>query len=772
MPRRGKTMHQDSFDCDGNPPDALRPSLNRFADDTSMLGFRYLHVRYKTWFRILWALLLAFFLGLTVYQVFSRISYYFIKNPLTTVRTYDTPTFLQFPTVLVCNKLQVKASAIARMNPQLLKVMAKMRGDDYSLVNNSKLSAELERFDHIDLLDIFRNAQQSVDDFILGCQYGKSASCTDYVRPVQTPHGLCFAISPNLTVERPGPETTLSLLLNLETYDVIPGWVPEPGVIVSIYSHDAPMTVFYGEGTHLSPGKIMTIPVNDIRKLTRHQTACGTMKLHYFPKSEYSRAACYWDVTYAAIEEHCGCTPLRSPALRNRYNRTEPRMKTDTIIANETKKDENICTLREEFDCVQVALEKPADPETDKRKFCPEDCDDVSYSTIIFGNPLDSASIASHLPSDWEEEKEKKLSAFQVAYDTLPNSLIPPVKDIKNLAKEVKIFINSAAEAFGVTEKVTNDVPCSMTDSYSSMERAIEDMNLEEGFWPDIATYVDSVIPAQLMTVAELLDYDLVHAESHEVEDKDVMQQIKKGLYELDAVETSLSTPETLSGLKNLQPDMQMKLIKTVRGIIYDLRKCIEEMKLNSEELEYRKEKCHNILENQYRILHNARSIASFLSSISIASDYEKIALELISIIRKAMFKDVPELIEWTDYSIHLKQFEAQYKDGASENQKLHDLLKSRKLIQIESIEQVSLLSSRLSGALAAREKFLITTKIAPIANDSALVLKEANNCFLHLKSQLEILKKSHFLKAEWMSRLQRQVVIAQSYSNGPQYDQ
>ena len=29
----------------------LRPTLDRFADDTSMLGFRYLHSRYKNWFR-------------------------------------------------------------------------------------------------------------------------------------------------------------------------------------------------------------------------------------------------------------------------------------------------------------------------------------------------------------------------------------------------------------------------------------------------------------------------------------------------------------------------------------------------------------------------------------------------------------------------------------------------------------------------------------------------------------------------------------------------
>lgn len=71
------------------------------------------------------------------------------------------------------------------------------------------------------------------------------------------------------------------------------------------------------------------------------------MELRHFHKDEYSRAACYWDVTYAAVEEHCGCIPLRSPALRNQYNKTESRMKSDNINATDSKKDENICTLRE-----------------------------------------------------------------------------------------------------------------------------------------------------------------------------------------------------------------------------------------------------------------------------------------------------------------------------------------------------------------------------------------------------------------------------------------
>lgn len=48
MPRRRPTMRRTSSADEEN----LGISGDRFADDTSMLGFRYLHSRYKTWFRL------------------------------------------------------------------------------------------------------------------------------------------------------------------------------------------------------------------------------------------------------------------------------------------------------------------------------------------------------------------------------------------------------------------------------------------------------------------------------------------------------------------------------------------------------------------------------------------------------------------------------------------------------------------------------------------------------------------------------------------------
>jgi hypothetical protein len=57
------------------------------------------------------------------------------------------------------------------------------------------------------------------------------------------------------------------LLLNLEIYESIPGWISEPGVVVSMFDSSVPSTVNYAEGMHLEPGKMVTIPINDIRRV-------------------------------------------------------------------------------------------------------------------------------------------------------------------------------------------------------------------------------------------------------------------------------------------------------------------------------------------------------------------------------------------------------------------------------------------------------------------------------------------------------------------------
>lgn len=56
---------------------------------------------------------------------------------------------------------------------------------------------------------------------------------------------------------------------------------------------------------------------------------------------------------------------------------------------------------------------------------CPEDCQEISYPSVVFGESLVinlyckndvqfPSEIATYLPSDWDDNKEKKITQFQV----------------------------------------------------------------------------------------------------------------------------------------------------------------------------------------------------------------------------------------------------------------------------------------------------------------------------------------------------------------------
>ncbi|CAD5216509.1 unnamed protein product [Bursaphelenchus okinawaensis] len=244
-----------------------RPFMDRFADDTSMLGFRYLHSRYKTWFRILWAVLLIFFFALTIYQVAERCSYYFISNPLITTRLYNTPSEVEFPKIVVCNKMQIKASKVVEVNPRLLSALSESFDDEQHYTTNDTIRHMLTDFNAINSFEFFVNTKQNVEDLFVGCQFGKGKNCIDNVKPILTPNGLCFLVDMSTTVRRPGPESTLQLLLNLEIYESVPGWVTEPGVVLSMFDSSVPFVNHFQEGMHLEPGKAVTIPINDIRRV-------------------------------------------------------------------------------------------------------------------------------------------------------------------------------------------------------------------------------------------------------------------------------------------------------------------------------------------------------------------------------------------------------------------------------------------------------------------------------------------------------------------------
>ncbi|VDK42049.1 unnamed protein product [Anisakis simplex] len=808
MPRRRKHT-DDVITASSTSIESLEPTLNRFAEDTSMLGFRYLHTRYKTWFRCVWALVLIFFIGLTIYQVIERIGYYFIRNPIITTRAYYTPSRIAFPTVLVCNKMQLKSSKIAKLHPNLLRTMSLMYEDDGTLTRNESVWRMIESFDRIVLSNAYSNAFQTVDDFFMSCQYGKGLMCSDNIQTVLTPNGVCFAVKNNLTVERPGPETTLSLLLNLEVYEIIPGWVSEPGVMVSMYDPSVPPSGYLGEGMHLEPGKVVTIPINDMRKLRRHSSECGRQQVGNFNRSEYSHVGCQWYAANNNIEQACRCVSMRSPRHRQTlFSETSQveEQKLNSGIEQKAHKDGvasfPACNLKQEFSCVNNILAKPFDEKTSaEREQCPEDCTEVSFTTIVFGNRLDVNEIASFLPGDWEEEKEKRLTNFQNAFDNLPNHRIPLVRNIQKLATEAQSFLEQALKTFGITENITEThLPCIM-DQQHDLATTIVHFHDIEHIWEHVASYIELIFQFHLGSLFKLLHIDItadfsLYFDNKYRDDEDnktdsKIKEIESAIFDLQLIESSINQPKSVFGLKSLNFDERKAVISKIITSVKELQECLIEMRNDLANISEYRRQCVQIFKDHYNALRDARLVSQLLST-NLFTSYESPMKKLIETLKHVKYQTQPKMFEWKNFDISLRQFETLYSEGGKDSHEIHDLLKMRKILQSDLIREVRFskhfftydpfqegrltmineLLISFNSALMARQNFLNFTQLQPLANSSEYQIQRSIQCLHTLLTCTQTLKKSNFLRAEWLSRLQRQVTIAKSYSPSPQYDE
>uniref|UniRef100_A0A7E4VU83 Amiloride-sensitive sodium channel n=1 Tax=Panagrellus redivivus TaxID=6233 RepID=A0A7E4VU83_PANRE len=796
MPRRRRTYNEDQ--CSTMTASELvadvKPTLNRFADDTSMLGFRYLHSRYKNWFRCVWALLLVFFVGLTIYQVFERIGYYFIRNPLVTVRTYDSPTSIEFPNVVLCPKMQLKASKVAEINPDLLRVMSQIYNDDQTLNLNSSTAQSVRDFDKLNLMEIFKNAGQSIEDLFLSCQFGKHRQCIDSIKPIVTPNGLCFTVSLNSSVQRPGPESTLSMLLNLETYEAIPGWISEPGVILSMFDSTVPATAHFTEGMHLESGKVVTIPINDIRRLRRHSSGCGTSNCGgVFDESEYARAACQWVVKFEDIEKKCGCRPINSPLNRDYFLNKDSEVVITTNNASEPGGNRTLrrsfkkwslpaCSLRKELECVTKWKNEALDGRAlELTQACFQDCQEVTFTTIVFGNELDVNEVSRFLPGDWEEEKEKRLKHFQHAFDILPKHRIPLIQNIQRLSDEAQQFLSDAIELFEVTN-IANEthVPCTMDGEQQSLVKAINRLHTEERLWKNVASFLELMFPYHLGSLFKLLrmeldaDFRLQKRQiRNEKEDGSIdltVKQIDSAIHDLQLIETSMQNSKTVFGLKFLRREERTFVAKKVIRMVKAMLDCLHEMRQKTDQYHYYRGKCFHLFETHYRILLDARTVSRLLTP-HIANDYEKFTRKLGSLLQKSKFQSVPKVFEYHNYDIDLRQFENLYRDGGKDYHALHEILKFRKAIQTDIIENINELTYKLNKVLNARISFLTDIGMEATQTQAVEQIHKTLSCLNGMINPIQTLRKSALLRAEWMSRLQREVTVAQSYSPGPQYD-
>ncbi|RCN35562.1 hypothetical protein ANCCAN_18568 [Ancylostoma caninum] len=586
-------------------------------------------------------------------------------------------------------------------------------------------------FDSVDSLSMHRAAHQKVEDLFLrmasckrgmllfSCEIGKKGSCIDDIRPILTQQGLCFVVSPNMTVRRPGPETTLSMLLNLEVYEIIPGTVSDSGVILSIHDPNDSSSQHHTDGIHLEAGKLVTIPINEVRKLTRYSQYCGRRAIGPFSRKQYSRESCEWVSATQAVEKACKCRPVNSAYNRNTF--ADQKMREVYLYQGKPHRRLKPCTIKQEFDCVAKFTSQQLDAVVDSKE-CPENCEDVTFSSVVFGGRLTPSDVSPFLPSDWEDIKESKVAEFQRALDVIPSHRIPVVREVQSLAE-------SAQEFAQLTEKSFRYLMRSLSRELNSTAAALGLFLRSDGSIDGQATFA--------------------HNES----------MVAFSLLQLGLLENRTGNS---FGLRIMDPKTRERLLQFVVPFIRDLRSCIMKIHDNAERSNEIAEDCRRIFKEYYDVLLDAKKVYALgdLSSIAVV-EYTSNIGRIVTALRRFMFVNRVQILNWHDYEIDLKEFESLYRDGGADNLEIHELMKLRKLMLSDILEYIGLLKTFYVQGLQARRNVLRRLGIVSPRHQGLTAIEATIECL-----------KSAFVRGEWLSRIQRQVEIAQSYSATPQYDQ
>uniref|UniRef100_A0A914XWS2 Uncharacterized protein n=1 Tax=Panagrolaimus superbus TaxID=310955 RepID=A0A914XWS2_9BILA len=387
---------------------------------------------------------------------------------------------------------------------------------------------------------------------------------------------------------------------------------------------------------------------------------------------------------------------------------------------------------------------------------CFQDCHEVTFTTIVFGNELDVNEVSRFLPGDWEEEKEKRLSNFQLAFDILPKHRIPLVQNIQKLATEAQQFLSEAIELFEITNS-TNEthVPCTMDGEQASLVRSINRIHSEERLWKNVASYLELVFPYHLGSLFKLLKMELdtefrlqkrhVRETAEEGTVDAYVKQIENAIFDLQLIETSMQNSKIIFGLKFLNREERTFVVKKIVRMVRSMLDCLHEMRQKPDHYHYYRGKCFHLFENHYRTLLDARTVSKLLTP-NLAADYEKFTRRLTALLRKTQFESVPKVFEYLNYDIDLRQFENLYREGGKDYQSLHEILKFRKAIQTDIIENIDLLTDRLNRVLNSRVAFLADIGVSTAPSASIGQIHKTLTCLNKMIPQIQTLRVCFFL--------------------------
>ncbi|GFS25728.1 acid-sensing ion channel 1-like [Elysia marginata] len=227
-----------------------------FTEQTSLHGLRYIWLRQAAFIRrLLWLVLTLLCAGIMMYQICDRAIYYY-SWPVTVNVKINFNETLHFPTLTICNQNAFRATAAEATGHYAL--ITRMFRDEGAF-NTSFLDAI--NATNITFGTLYSHSGHQPKDMIIGCKWkGEECGWWNFSQ-VATDSGLCFSFNAEprkggrefLTVDNPGSENGLSLTINVEQYEYMPGPSDASGVKILLH-HPHQFPKVRGLGLALPPG--------------------------------------------------------------------------------------------------------------------------------------------------------------------------------------------------------------------------------------------------------------------------------------------------------------------------------------------------------------------------------------------------------------------------------------------------------------------------------------------------------------------------------------
>ncbi|XP_046360058.2 uncharacterized protein LOC124137693 [Haliotis rufescens] len=302
-----------------------------FTQTTSLQGLRYIWMRGTVPIRrLLWLVLTVTCVAIMSYQIVDRVIYYY-DYPVTVNVNVNYNKTLFFPTVTICNQNAFRASKAAAMGYYEFLTAMFNGGKRMSALDLEKRNAT-----NMTLMHLYTSTAHAMEDMIVSCQWRGEPCGTFNFTKILSDHGVCFSFNlqntsnpERLSVMDAGAENGLSLTLNVEQYEYMPGPHDAAGVKILIHDHKQfpkvqELGIALPTGTHSFVG----MQLISIHNLPKPHGECQHPTLKYFP--HYSIETCQVECAMVQLAEKCGCRLFYMP---------------------ETEEDIPLCTLGDYYSC-------------------------------------------------------------------------------------------------------------------------------------------------------------------------------------------------------------------------------------------------------------------------------------------------------------------------------------------------------------------------------------------------------------------------------------